>query len=461
VIFDIFKGQSKIKFKTKLIASLVIILVAVIVYIAIDFKFQLMQYKELGEQYLNVLYINVIASIIAMLVSFCFIFICIIITNVIIIKKLKLFFIEENLKPIKLPNYTLAFIIAIIGAFITKDFLYQHALVLLKANMFYIHDPIFGKDYGYYLFQRPCLIALTNYLSGTWLVIILYTFAYYILSFGVIFNAVAIESVKKYGVYTHNVINIGIFFIIKAATYWLAAENILYSRNGNVFGASFTDIHVWLKIYTLAPFVLSAIVVLSIIFFLRNKPKKAIITIAAFPAFWILGFIAASLVQLILVIPNEITQEKNYIKNNIENTRYAYNLSDKLNEKKFYVNDSLTTEMLDKNKDIIENVRITDYETTLEAQKQLQTIREYYKFTDTDVSVYNIGGKPTVVLAAARELDKSNLDEKIYVNTRFKYTHGYGMVMSPINKVDNQGLPNFIIKNIPSISSEGAPEIKN
>ena len=54
-------------------------------------------------------------------------------------------------------------------------------------------------------------------------------------------------------------------------------------------------------------------------------------------------------------------------------------------------------------------------------------------------------------MLAPRELDKSKLESRAqnWINRRLKFTHGMGGVMSPVNVVTPQGLPEFYIKNIP------------
>ncbi|MCL6646527.1 MAG: UPF0182 family protein, partial [Dehalococcoidia bacterium] len=64
-------------------------------------------------------------------------------------------------------------------------------------------------------------------------------------------------------------------------------------------------------------------------------------------------------------------------------------------------------------------------------------------------------------LLAARELDQGRLEEraKTWVNRRLQYTHGYGLVMSPVNTVTAEGLPNFFIKDIPPITGDPALKV--
>ena len=92
-----------------------------------------------------------------------------------------------------------------------------------------------------------------------------------------------------------------------------------------------------------------------------------------------------------------------------------------------------------------------------QSYSQLQSIRAYYDFPDVDVDRYTIGGRKRQVLVAARELNVGLLDPKAqnWVNTHLVYTHGFGLVMSPVNEADSRGLPEFVIGDIPpAVSSE-------
>ena len=67
-------------------------------------------------------------------------------------------------------------------------------------------------------------------------------------------------------------------------------------------------------------------------------------------------------------------------------------------------------------------------------------------------------------MIAGRELDEGQLaqltaGDQSWVNQHITYTHGYGLVMVPVNEVGQGGQPNLLIKNFPPESSGGAPTI--
>ena len=145
---------------------------------------------------------------------------------------------------------------------------------------------------------------------------------------------------------------------------------------------------------------------------------------------------------------------------NMEFTKLAYNLNDVMNVE-FPADESLTKDALLKNKDTINNVRIVDFNSTLTATNELQSIRNYYTFKDLDMTKYDINGSPTLVTLAARELNTEALDEKAktYANKVFRYTHGFGAVISPVNRVTEGGQPEYLLKDIPPEANESVPSL--
>lgn len=358
------------------------------------------------------------------------------------------------------PILLFSFIISFIASSLIRETVYNRFLLFANAVPFNKSDPIFYQNIGYYIFQRPFLISLIESLLGIWLFQTFYTIILYsILYISNGYRTIS-DIIYEKGIMIHNLVNIVIFFLIKASTYKFKSEDILYSTIGEVLGAGYTDIHVWFNYYKIAPFLLIAIVILTIIFLFRGKLKYSFITIAVFPLSWIITLFIAGLVQTIIVQPNEQTVEQPYLKYNIEYTRAAYNFENII-ERDLPIKNNLTMQDISNNAVTVNNIRITDFPATLTILNQLQGIRNYYRFVDTDITTYNINGSPTAVFVGARELFKENLDEsaKTYVNRKFRFTHGFGVVMNPINRITEQGHPVFTIKDIPPNSIDGAPQV--
>ena len=112
--------------------------------------------------------------------------------------------------------------------------------------------------------------------------------------------------------------------------------------------------------------VIIAALLLVWVFVISKQPKlrKRHIFVYALVVYFLFSFIGPTvipgLVQTLKVSPNEINLEKPYIENNIKFTRIAYGLTD-VEEKDFDVNMGLTSEVLQKAKETIDNVRILDW----------------------------------------------------------------------------------------------------
>lgn len=132
-------------------------------------------------------------------------------------------------------------------------------------------------------------------------------------------------------------------------------------------------------------------------------------------------------------------------------TQATYGLHN-VEEREFPVDQELTREDLNNNKEIIRNIRINDYRPTRQVYNQLQAIRMYYNFHSVDVDRYDIDGEMTQVFLSARELNQENLQTKTWINKHLKYTHGYGVALSPVNSITSDGQPELLIRNIPPVT---------
>ena len=106
---------------------------------------------------------------------------------------------------------------------------------------------------------------------------------------------------------------------------------------------------------------------------------------------------------------------------------------------------------------LLDNVRLWDLRAYGATITQIQALRPYYTFPDTDVDRYFINGHIKQVLLSPREIDVTQLSAEAsesWINPRFIYTHGFGVVVSEVNKITPDGLPVLLIENAP-------PEIKS
>ncbi|NIR96307.1 MAG: UPF0182 family protein, partial [Gammaproteobacteria bacterium] len=155
-----------------------------------------------------------------------------------------------------------------------------------------------------------------------------------------------------------------------------------------------------------------------------------------------------------MVEPNELDRERPYIEHNIEYTRMAYGLDD-VQREAYSLQDTLSKEIIDENEATIQNIRLWDARPLLSTYRQIQEIRLYYRFSDVDIDRYTVDGDYRQVMLSPREFSYDQVPSRAqtWQNQRLTYTHGYGVVMSPVNVVTPEGLPRLLIKDIPPVSS--------
>ena len=138
-------------------------------------------------------------------------------------------------------------------------------------------------------------------------------------------------------------------------------------------------------------------------------------------------------------------------------TRQAYGL-DRIVEREFPADESLDARALERNAPTIKNIRLWDYRPLLRTFAQLQEIRTYYKFQDVDNDRYVVDGEYRQLMLSPRELSYPHLQSRIWINEHLTFTHGYGVVVGPVNRITAEGLPEFLVKDIPPASTGGLPE---
>jgi uncharacterized membrane protein (UPF0182 family) len=413
---------------------------------------EVLELREIGD-FQSVYWTNFFYKILFSAAGFFITFISIFFTNLLIKRNFKRYFLGFEGKLNKVTNVPIAFIIAFISSISTKEIFYEKGLMFLNRTDFGVKDPIFGFDIGYFMFSRPFLISVVDFFSSLAVFVIFYTIVYYFLLGVVSFDKFigknfAWDNATLRPFFRHNFFNISIFFLIKAFSYKFQREGILYASVIDVVGAGFVDVKVWLPYYRIIPFILIAIVGISLFFIQKGRIKKTVLTIAVFPAISILVSIIATGVQFFFVNPNVINYEGSFIKNNMEMTRKAFGI-DRMRVVDFPQVRELTKEMIARNRETVDNIRIIDYESTLENNLQTQRIRNFYTFHDGNIVNFPQGEESIPVFITAREiLSSQNLPSQTYNSIRFRYTHGYGVVINPINKITNQGQVQFLIGDL-------------
>ena len=365
-----------------------------------------------------------------------------------------------------------AFIVAFILAFslvIASRAAIRWDIVLryLYQEPFGSADPIFNRDIGYYVFSLPLFLYIKNGLLLFLVFTGALTLAWY-LKDGLlqILNTIMQAEGKQVSLpkltitpkaLKHVIFLGGIIALLLAWGFRLSMHNLVYSVSGPAFGASFTDVNIKVWAFKVSSFLS---LVLAVILFVSAFKLKMRVVYASIIVWVGVVFISSGalplVIQKLIVTPNELTKETQYISYNIDFTRRAYNLT-KIKEVDFPATDELSREDIDKNKVTIQNIRIWDERPLLQTYRQIQAIRLYYDFHDIDVDRYTLDGQYRQVMLSARELivDQLPAQANTWMNKHVIYTHGYGLASSPVNEVTGEGLPRLWVKDLPPTSVEG------
>lgn len=241
-----------------------------------------------------------------------------------------------------------------------------------------------------------------------------------------------------------------IFFLMIGVNFFLKQYDLLYSHTGVLFGAGYSDVNITLWMYR-ALIVLSVAAAIAFAIGISRKKFRMILTVPVIMiAVGILGTGASYVVQNWVVSPDEINKESKYLERNIAYTKSAYGLDD-VTIKDFAANNNLTLADIENNTETISNIRINDYQPVQTFYNQTQAIRQYYSFGDVDVDRYMINGEYTQTFLSTREIDETSIRSE-WLNQHLKYTHGYGITLSRVDKITSSGQPDVLIADIPPVS---------
>jgi len=338
----------------------------------------------------------------------------------------------------------------IVGAFgssIVQGLGWEPALKFLNRSSFNQVDPYFGMDVSFYIFSLPFFQFVLYVLLNLFIFL-------FVIQIGIysVFHMYRLSRKAQIHMSVY-ILLIGLFL---ASIHYLGKYNTLLTDQVNIFqksvvhGLSYTDKIINLpKAYILAGAVIIAAIWLSYTL-LRGNIQAAVKPIIFYVVLIIVGQLASVLVQNFIVSPNEFSREKPFLEHNLQYTRAAYDL-DKIEHKEHPGDATLDEKMIERNTLTMDNIRLNDSRPLLDIYNQLQTFRTYYQFNDMDIDRYEIDGEYEQVFIGARELSTHDLPEQAqtWVNKNLRYTHGYGVAMSHVNKVTSQGQPEYMLKNIP------------
>jgi hypothetical protein len=346
----------------------------------------------------------------------------------------------------------------VIGAFVGVIASRGWELFLWYVNAvpFGVAEPIFNRDIAFYVFRLPFYEFLLSVAFMALLLLAALTALLYLQGAGValreyLAGEFALEFTEQAKL--HFSVLAGLIALLFSFKFYLSRYRVLFTEKDTFFGAGYAEVKVYLP-------VLELLVVLSLataLLFFASRRLGVRLPLAAASLTVVVaigGSFITGAVQHYQVAPDEFNYERPYIEHSIKFTRLAYNLED-IREVEFPAKQNLSIEDIEKNPETIKNIRLWDYRPLRRTLEQLQLIRTYYAFNDVDVDRYVLNRKPVLVMLAARELNTEQLAARslTWINEHLFYTHGYGITMTPANEVSPEGLPVFLVKDIPPRST--------
>jgi uncharacterized membrane protein (UPF0182 family) len=322
------------------------------------------------------------------------------------------------------------------------------------------HDPIFGKPLGFYLFSLPLYDSLSSWLLGVTFIVLCATLVYSLLSLP---QKVLKPSVRWSSGAAFRAVCCALAMVLLAVAWrtYLSRFPFLWEDHQTFSGVTYTEAHYSLPALLFVCIALIIAAAISLLNAFTLKRLSLVLVALAIPiAVYLVGVVLIpAYVQSFVVKPNELDRETPYIEQNIAWTRRGFALEN-IELREFPAENSIESFDLATNRASLENIRLWDWQALRDTLKQIQAIRTYYDFSDVDVDRYSIAGQTRQMMVAPREIDDNKLppSSRNWINEKLIYTHGYGVTMNTANGFTPEGMPQFVLSNMPVEST--APDIK-
>lgn len=436
--------------KSKLRMVLVILFVLLFAGISyIQLRGSYLEYLELGEKYTSIFYTNIMYRYIIMGVNFVFLYFVIYFTNRGIKKGLKPFFEKEKKPMPKLLNKSLALVISAIVSIIVSAVFMQKLMLALNSTSFGISDPIFNLDIAYYMFQKPVIELVLVYFVVLFVGLSLYMALYYVIVFNRYFDGIDGKMLKQslfmkklYRNILLIVVGIALFTILRTQNS-MFGKLLTINEDLDIVGAGITEATVKLWGYIIFAVVIVIFAYRALKYFKEGKTSKVLKNLAVIPGYLVILFVVMVIFDLVFVNSNELDKEKKYIAENIENTKNAYNIN--IEEEIVEDSGTITSEEVNNNENVINNIPIVSKTAVLETLEDSQTGTGYYSYRNSNLAKYEINGKEQVVYVAPREITSSG---RTYNNKTYEYTHGMGEIIVSSTQTTETGNVQYVQKDV-------------
>ena len=438
------KKNSKIRM---LLVILFLIIFAIISYVQLRGSY--LEYLELGESYTNIFKTNITYRYTIMGINFVALYVVVYLTNRGIKKGLKPFFEKEEIQIPKLPNKSLALVISAIASFIVSAVFMQKIMLATSNASFGIQDPIFGLDISYYMFLKPLIETAVFYFVVIFICLSLYMALYYVIVFNRYFDGIDGKMLKESLFMKKLLRNIMVIVIGIAILTILGTQNVMFGKiltvgdDIEINGAGMTEATVQVVGYFIFAFIIVIFAYRALKAFKAGKTNKVLKNLAIIPGYLVILFVAMIGFDLIYVNSNELDKERNYISENIKNTKSAYNIE--IEETNIESSGTITQAEVDNNSNVINNIPIISKTAVEETLENNQSSAGYYVYPNTTLAKYNINEEEKLVYLSPREITNSG---RTYSNRTYEYTHGMGEIITLATESTESGNIKYVQSDV-------------
>jgi uncharacterized membrane protein (UPF0182 family) len=327
---------------------------------------------------------------------------------------------------------------------------WQVYLMWRHAQPFHQTDPQFHRDISYFVSDLPFQKAVVGYLTSIVVTCLVVT-----LVAAYLYGALRIRGRGRKmtpALKAQVSVLLGLYLLVKAASYWLSRFSLTTSNRGPVTGMSYTDVHAVLPGLTILVIVACLLAVLLFAnAWLKRLRWIAVALGTMLVAALVFGTVIPSLVYRFREQPSASTVDRPSIAHNQAATLKAFGLDKDITTQEYGASGSSPTTTSVARALRAAQIRLLDPNKLTPTFNVKQEIQAYYQFkTPLDIGHYLIGGRDQDVAIAARELNLSGISRNTWSNNHLIYTHGYGVVAAPTNRMDQKtGTPIFINGGLP------------
>jgi uncharacterized membrane protein (UPF0182 family) len=306
-------------------------------------------------------------------------------------------------------------------------------------------EPVLKQDISFYLLTLPFLHAVAGWALGLGFLSTLVIAGLYV------WRGDSIDLNLSPLAIAHLSAMLAAFALVLGAWMWLGRYDLLFAHNSTiVYGAAYTDVNARLPLFT---FQAGAAIVLAGALIANMWLRRLWLPVTAagiWVALLLIGQLYPSALQYFFVTPSARSYEIPYITREIAGTRAAYGLTN-VTVSNFSGDQPLTSKDVQNDQVTVDNLILWDNAPLQDTYEQQQTIRTYYRFKNIGFDRYTILGQYKQLEISAREFDFNMLSDaaKNWVNQHLFYTHGYGVAASPVNAVVGEGLPDYVVGDVP------------